>query len=402
MTAGWRISLWVAVVLAAIGFLYLVRGILLPFVVAFVIASLLEPLIHKLRLRGFSRKWAVLTVVLPIYLAAIAGIVLLIPRVTTQIFNLNTRVDEFANSLAQASEKDSYFLRWNPEIQVEEENGIDGTIDRFLQQLPLSKLGLPSSRREIVQRYIAPRRPQIAAAVKQGFESFFGFLAGFAHNLLGLIVVFIVPWALLLEMEEMKRRAPRYIPPAIRASTIGLLTDIGHVFTKYLRGVATVMLLYAAAASILLTLLGVPYSILLGVLFAALYMIPLLGNLLVYLIVFSTVGLTGTSGTFFMHMASPWTYAIVVTLIYIVMGVIFDQLLYPTLVGSAVGLNTVTSIFVIFSGGALFGLVGMIIAFPLAGAVKIILDRLLRLTSSSAEQLSLPALPLRHRRTADA
>ena len=55
--------------------------------------------------------------------------------------------------------------------------------------------------------------------------------------------------------------------------------------------------------------------------------------------------------------------------------------------------------FVIFSGGALFGLVGMIIAFPLAGSVKVILDRLIRITSANQEVLSLPSIPIRHRST---
>ena len=48
--------------MAALLFLYLVRGILLPFVVAFVIAALLEPAVRKLRMRGMSRKSSVLIV----------------------------------------------------------------------------------------------------------------------------------------------------------------------------------------------------------------------------------------------------------------------------------------------------------------------------------------------------
>jgi predicted PurR-regulated permease PerM len=116
-------------------------------------------------------------------------------------------------------------------------------------------------------------------------------------------------------------------------------------------------------------------------------------------VLFSVIGLTGTDHTFFMHFGSEWTYAIVATVIYAVMGMIFDQLLYPSLVGNAVGLNTVTSIFVVLCGNALFGLIGMIIAFPLAGALKIILDRLIRVTSTSQDRIGLPAVPLRHRRT---
>ena len=63
----------------------------------------------------------------------------------------------------------------------------------------------------------------------------------------------------------------------------------------------------------------------------------------------------------------------------------------------AVGLDPIVSMFVIFSGGALFGLPGMIIAFPLAGSVKVVLDRLIRVTSGTSEAVRLPSTPLRHR-----
>lgn len=84
-------------------------------------------------------------------------------------------------------------------------------------------------------------------------------------------------------------------------------------------------------------------------------------------------------------------------LVYLVCHLIFDNMVYPRLVGGSVGLHPVVSMFVIFSGGALFGLVGMIIAFPLAGAVKVILERLLRVTTVQPDMLGLPPVPLRHR-----
>jgi predicted PurR-regulated permease PerM len=69
---------------------------------------------------------------------------------------------------------------------------------------------------------------------------------------------------------------------------------------------------------------------------------------------------------------------------------------YTRIVGNSVGLHPLVSFFVVFSGAALFGPAGMIMAFPVAGSVKIILDRLLMITSNSQE-LSLPSVPLRHR-----
>jgi len=402
LTSGWRIALWVAVLAAALGFLYLVRGILLPFIIAFIIAALLDPMVQRLRLRGWSRRWSVLSVVLPIYAVGFVALAVIVPRATTDIINITSTVDSIAANIAKESASDNYFVRWNPAVQAEEQGGPEGSIDKLLEkyQGPLATLGLPTTRREIVTSYIAPQRKGIADAVRNGVGSFFGFLAGFAGNLLGIVVLILVPPLLLMELEDMQRRFPKYIPPAIRKDTLKLISDISGVFMKYLRGVATVMMLYALCAAIMLAILHVPNFVLLAVLFAALYMVPYIGNLIVYTIVFLTLGLSGTHETFFMHLSSPWGYAFFATAIYAGMGLIFDQLLYPSLVGNAVGLNTVTSIFVVFCGGTLFGLVGMIIAFPLAGAIKIIFDRLMRVTSEAQASADLPAVPLRHRRPA--
>ena len=74
--------------------------------------------------------------------------------------------------------------------------------------------------------------------------------------------------------------------------------------------------------------------------------------------------------------------------------------IYPKFVGKAVGLDPIVSMFVIFCGGALFGLPGMILAFPVAGCVKVIMDRLLKVTNQVTVELSLPEKPLRHREEA--
>jgi predicted PurR-regulated permease PerM len=108
-------------------------------------------------------------------------------------------------------------------------------------------------------------------------------------------------------------------------------------------------------------------------------------------------GLSGKTGGLLFHASSPWGFAAILLLTYIVCHFTYDSLVYPRVVGRAVGLDPVVSMFVIFSGGALFGLVGMIIAFPLAGSVKVILDRLIRITSGSQDALKLPSVPLRHR-----
>lgn len=396
---GWRMALWAVLCVAALLFLYLVRGILLPFVISFIIAALLEPSVKKLRLRGFSRGSAVLTILSGFFLIVFLAMAWLFPKVTGQVQNLTTYVEEVTTSLSRADKNANFFVRWNPAVQAENEGSVN-QVDVLLynNRATLQTLGLPTTKRAIVDQYIAPRREQIASIVRTALDSFFGILSSAVSQLLTLLLVPLLVWMMLMDMENFKRRTPRYIPPSIRVATMALINDIGQVFVKYLRGVTITVMLYMVGAMIVLSVLRVPYSLVLGAVFGVMYLIPYIGSMINLTTLILLVGFAGVTGPAFApQMASPWTYAIIAAVIYLVYGLVFDQIVYPQLVGGSVGLSGVTSMFVIFCGGALFGLAGMIIAFPLAGSIKVIIDRLLRITSVSRESLDLPSVPLRHR-----
>ncbi len=398
---GWRILLWALLVIAGLVFVYLVRGILLPFIVSLIIAAMLEPTVRRLRLRGMSRGGAVWLVVGAFYVVmGILG-VLVTPKITQETQSLTDQVQEITASITRQGASDNFFTRWDPAVQVQQQNGAVNQVDGLLARYGglLERLGLPSTRREIMEQYVDKNRPQITKAVQNFSNAAFGFLTDvFSHLMLVIIVPILVPM-ILLDMDNIRRRGPRWIPPAIRASTMAILGDIGQVFVKYLRGITTVVLLYGTVMTIFLWLMGVPSWILLGPLFACLYLVPYIGNIISALTVFSIIGFGGNTGGVIHPFASPWAYASLVTVLYLLIGAVFDHLIYPQMVGNSVGLSPVISMFVIFCGGALFGLPGMLIAFPLAGSVKVILDRLIRVTSVSQEGLRLPSTPLRHRTT---
>lgn len=394
---GWRIALWAALVLAAVLFLYLVRGVLLPFIVAFVVAALLEPGVRKLRLRGLSRRASVLVVVGSFYGALVLAGVLVAPTLVRETQQLTDRAQRLATEISRANEDDSFYLRWNPEVRARAT--APNQFDRLLAQYAptLERIGLPSSRRAIMEQYVDKNRPQIAKAVQGFSNSAFGFLTNLFGQVMFLVLFLILVPMFLGEFDAIKRRGPRYIPPAIRDSTMRMLNEIGQVFVKYLRGIALVVLIYTLAMTTWLWVAGVPSWVLLGPLFGALYLIPYIGNIISAITVFTVVGATGTTGWLIHPFGSPWAYAALVTGVYLGIGFLFDHLIYPQMVGNSVGLSPVVSMFVIFCGGALFGLPGMLVAFPLAGSIKVILDRILRVTSSSAEGLGVPVVPLRHR-----
>ena len=394
---GWRILLWAVLVLTVLLFLYLVRGILPPFIIAFIIASLLEPSIRRLRLRGLKRQWAV-TLVFLLFFGFVTGLFLFLgPKVASQVSDVKTSATAFAQTLEQGAVNDNFFVRWRPDVQALGKNE-PSTIDKLLRPYrgTLTKLQLPTTQAAFAKRFHI--QEQIAPWLATGVNSFLGILKTLPGFVLHLLLIPILVFMMLMDMEDLKRRGPKYIPPALRASTLRLFEDIGDVFLRYLRGVATVTLLYMACAAVLFIAMGVPYAILVAIGFSALYLIPYIGNVIAYGILFLLVGLSGTTG-YFLQFSSPWLYALLVTAMFVAMAFTFDHLIYPQMVGASVGLNGVVSLFVILCGGALFGLPGMILAYPFSGAIKVILDRLLKVTSTTGEQLDLPPIPLRHRAT---
>lgn len=395
---GWRVLLWVVIVLAILLFLYAVRGVLMPFVIAFALSAILDPVVRKLRLRGWKRPYAVGAVMF-IFVGAIVALgSWLGPVIGTQVGNLQSKIVEVSGQVLTPKPEDNFFVRWNPVVQAqssESTNQVDLLFDTYGGYL--KRFNLPSSRQEFVDKYVEPHKGDLGQRIQGFFSSFLGILGVVASQLALMLFVPLLMFLILLDMEQFKRKSSNWIPPSIRVQAMSMLSDIGQVFMKYLRGVTISVLSYMVVMSIVLTILGLPYSILLGVIFGAVYLIPYLNGIICFLTITIVTGLSNNKGDLFFHFNSSWAFGITMALLYLVCHLIFDNIVYPRLVGGSVGLHPVVSMFVIFSGGALFGLVGMIIAFPLAGAVKVILERLLRVTSVPGEQLGLPAVPLRHR-----
>jgi predicted PurR-regulated permease PerM len=159
------------------------------------------------------------------------------------------------------------------------------------------------------------------------------------------------------------------------------------------------ILYFSIAQTTMLFSMNLPYALVLGVIFGTFYLIPIIGNYISALSVFLIMGFTGTTGTMAFSVGNPWLYGGLVAIMYIIIGGTFDTFVVPRVVGNSVGLSPVISIFVVMCGQALFGLPGMVIAFPVSGAIKVILDRLLKITSST-DAVVLPAVPLRHKREA--
>ncbi len=398
-SADWRVILWVAIAIATLGFLYLVRGILLPFVIAIIISALLHPVYRFLRNRGWGNGSAAFVPMLIFFGTILVGFIALMPVITSQVGGLRDRGEQLVTSLAKPDPYDNFFLRGNPEYRIRSQEVRD-PVDQFLGGYSdlLGRFNLPTSKREIIAQYIEPQRDQIKNVIQNTIKGSLGAATGFLSQGFMLIFVPLLVWFILPNTATFKKKIISIIPPQIRASSLDIADDIGDVFSNYLRGVAIAVFGYMAFMAVLLSILGAPYGLLLGVLFGAVYLVPYLNVAISATTLFLVTGLSGKAQWMSIHFSSSWTYAGVLVAIYVICHFIFDSAVYPKFVGNAVGLDPIVSMFVIFCGGALFGLPGMVLAFPVAGSVKVLLDRLIKVTNNIEVELVLPEIPLRHRK----
>jgi predicted PurR-regulated permease PerM len=441
----------VAIVLVAAFFLYLVRGILFPFVFGLVAAALLDPSIRFLRKKGLSRGLAVTSMLILFFASLVGASVLLAPRIAgqfgsvqTNVTNLvqtelfpETRVERFladpgALFIREQMEdpfpiESAKFGDWlrNPaapddtfadffDSQSEQLAEHDlptqrdqliahletpvrpGYIDRMLVQYrsTLQKVGLPTTRTGLEEMF------QVKKNVSSIAGNVFGNLAGvlqYATSSLFLLVITpLVTALILMNYDDFRRRFVTWIPPTIRPAATDLLADLGDVISGYVRGLTRSVLLYSTINAVLFYILGVPFALLLGFLVGIFYVIPYLGFLISAAAIWIAIVSGDASGFMGVEM-SKGGYIALVLIVYVVVGLVYDSVVHPQLVGKSVGLHPVVSVFVVLCGGALLGVAGMLMAFPVAGMVKVVLDRLIRYTTTSGgEEMDLPRIPSRH------
>ncbi len=396
--ASWKLILWIFLLSALLYFFYLVKAILFPFALAAIISLLLDPSVRKLCMLGVPRGLSVLAV----FVTFFGGIGLisykLSPIITNQFAELNVKIQEHIQDFSDVDEfVDSFDLSSEKEP---EPNTPQYFMDNFLNNNKnlLSRLGLPNTRAGIVKKYIEPKREWIATELESFMNSLLGMLTSILAQFLFLLFVPILSFMMLSDMEVFRLTSVHWIPVSIRKEFVSVINEVAKVITRYVKGVTLIFLLYSSMAAIVLTVLDVPFSFLLAGVAGFLYLIPYIGSWISTSLIILVTGLSDQTGNVFYQLDNSWLFAIASASIFVLVAMIFDQICFPTVIGKSVGLHPLVSLFVVFSAGTLFGIYGMIFAFPVAGAMKIILEKLVSLTASEKVAIqNLPIVPNRHK-----
>jgi predicted PurR-regulated permease PerM len=320
---------WLPVILLATGIFLLVLlwKVLYLFVLAALLAFIIHPLVDLLD-RKFPRGFSIASVFLVLIILLIVVIGLLAPIVADQTQQL---IRAFPGYLDKAREFTDSFR------------------GRFLG---------PGSRWQGFANSLITQLQQSAASLAQ---STLPAVLSFFTSLFTLVLVPLLAFYMLLGQKDYKATILSITPGPHKETVDRLLHCTGDALWTFLKGQSILMLAVGLLVGFGLYIVGMPYPALFGVIAGLLELIPNFGPLTTTVI----VALVG-------FLISPWlgVKGIIVTT-----GVqlLENTFLSPYIMAKAVGLNPVTIIFSIFLGAALAGVLGAIIAVPIATIVKIVI-----------------------------
>lgn len=149
-----------------------------------------------------------------------------------------------------------------------------------------------------------------------------------------------------------------------------LLTDINNTLGAYIRGQALLVVIMSVATFVALTILDVRYALILAIMTGFLELIPLIGPWSAGAIAVSVAAFQSTTPFGWTNL----TLAIVVAIVYFILRQLEDTFVIPQVIGRIVHLHPLLVIFVVVAGTALGGILGLLLAVPIAAVLKILVQ----------------------------
>ena len=346
---GHGLLVFVAAILTAYWLLVTTGFLLAPFVLGFVFAYVLDPLVDALVERRVGRTAAIVLLALPVAGAGVAAVLYGIPVLVGQ-------VDE----LVQAA----------PELVTRVGGWFSGLRERIIFA------GIPGLDEDTIPDLTALDPDQIVAFLQERRERF---ASGTWRGVLGLGrglgsaatvagYVFLTPvltFYLLRDYDRILAWLRGLLPRGREAGVVEFAREYDILLSRYLRGQLTVALILGAMTGALLFVVRFQYPFLLGALAGVMGLIPFLG---LVLSIIPAVIVALISGSVLVSLVK-------VAVVYGSVQILEGAVISPRIVGESVGLHPVWIVLALSVGGFFFGFVGLLIGVPVAVGVKLLAGR---------------------------
>jgi predicted PurR-regulated permease PerM len=346
-----QILFWGLGLAALLLIVYLLGSTITPFAAGIVLGYLLDPVVVKLQRFGLNRLGASLLILIIFALAAVVFLIFVVPVLGNQF-------------IAFAQHMPAYAVRLQA-FAVEEGNALFAKYGGHW----LDTLGLRQQLSNAqVQKSVGDFVAQGAQWLLDAFAKLVSGGAALFNFLSLLIVTPVVAFYILVDWQRMISELDSWLPLDHRQTLRKIAREINHALAGFIRGQSIVCLFLGVWYSVGLTLIGLDYGFLIGVVGGLLSFVPYLGSLTALVLSLSLALFQG------------WPS---LKLFLLALGVIGSgqflegYVLSPQLVGESIGLHPVWLMFALLAFGQLFGFLGLLIAVPTAAAIGVIARHLI-------------------------
>lgn len=333
-----------------------VVGAAMPVVFGFVIAYFLRPLVNKFeslfaklsRKKNRKKRSGVrrMLAILFSYLLVIAIIVCLfsfiIPEVGTSIAKLSNEVPTYANNVV---------------------NWINSLLDDLLRNDVISRSQLAS-----IETYVKNFAKMLTDWLTNALPGLIQTTTQVVGTVVNLVFGFMLAIYVLLEKEKLARQSKMllhaFLPERAADSFISTMREADHIFGGYISSKIIEVSILGIICFVCMTIIGIPYALLISVIFAISNLIPMFGAII------------GAIPCALLILAIDPLQALWYIILVIVLGQFDGNILGPKLLGDSTGLSALLVMFSIFVGGGLYGVVGMFFAVPTFAVLYMLLKRL--------------------------
>lgn len=339
-----RIVFALAAVAGIIWIIQLLHGVLLPFLVACLIAYMMEPLVQHnrklLRLKG--RVVAIFVTLFEVAFFFSVACYFLVPMIMDEMHHM---ADIFR--IYAASDSSIQFLP-------------DGVQEFLRRQIDFRQL----SEMLTVQ--------DITAIVEQCLNTVWSIISsgiGMVASVVSWCIVLLYVIFIMIDYERLARSFRHLVPPRFRPMAFRVGNDIKDSMNQYFRGQALVAAIVGILFAIGFVIVGIPMGVVLGLFIGVLNLVP-------YLQLISIVPTAALCLVYSVGEAEPfWPVFWQCIAVYIIVQLIQDLFLVPKIMGKAMGLNPAIILLSLSIWGTLLGFTGLIIALPLTTLLLSYYDR---------------------------
>lgn len=307
----------VVAVLLILGFLWFIRDIVGLIIVSILLAALIDPFADWLQKRKVPRGISVLFIYFVLLVILSLAMVLIIPPLIEQMTALLT-------SFGYADQVSAWV----------------GQLRTFAVEQDFSNLS------------------EFSGAINQVFST----LSGFVGGIVGMVLVLVLTFYMVVEEQAARNFFKSIAPKKYEPHLAKLIAKMQHKIGAWLRGQIILGLIVGTASYIGLTILGVKYALVLAIIAGLFEIVPYIGPTVAaipaVILAFIQAPLTG----------------VLVLVLYVLIQQLENNVLVPKIMQKVTGLNPIISIVALLVGVKLAGIVGAILAVPVAAMVSVLLE----------------------------